>query len=124
MQQLLQHVDVVVSNIMILRMNGPEFFLGMRSNPVLVPMLVILLTTKGMTQDWINEYDAGAYGYLPKPFDSEELITMLDSIIECFSFLSSSDVKLWNKEKCKRDSRFGYDVTKSSSGERRKDFVS
>jgi len=48
---------------------------------------VILLTAKGMTKDRIRGYDAGADGYLPKPFDPEELVGILESAIAREEFL-------------------------------------
>ena len=44
-----------------------------------VPILIV--SAKSLTQDRIRGYKAGADGYLPKPFDAEELLAMVDSLI-------------------------------------------
>lgn len=43
---------------------------------------VILLTAKGQVKDRIDGYQAGADVYLTKPFDPEELVIVLESLIE------------------------------------------
>jgi DNA-binding NarL/FixJ family response regulator len=42
---------------------------------------VILLTAKGMTEDRIQGYKVGADVYLPKPFNPEELLSIIDKVI-------------------------------------------
>ncbi|KAL3815875.1 hypothetical protein ACHAXA_010265 [Cyclostephanos tholiformis] len=42
---------------------------------------VILLTARAMISDRIVGYDAGADGYLPKPFRPEELLGMIDNLM-------------------------------------------
>lgn len=42
---------------------------------------VVLLTAKGMTEDRVAGYRAGADAYIPKPFDPDELISVIDSAI-------------------------------------------
>ena len=42
---------------------------------------VVLLTAKGMTQDRITGYQAGADAYIPKPFDPDELLSVIDTVI-------------------------------------------
>mmetsp|Transcript_14406 Transcript_14406/g.31016 ORF Transcript_14406/g.31016 Transcript_14406/m.31016 type:complete len:544 (+) Transcript_14406:89-1720(+) len=44
-------------------------------------MPVILLTAKAMVSDRIVGYEAGANGYLPKPFRPEELLGMVDNLM-------------------------------------------
>ena len=41
----------------------------------------MLLTAKGMTEDRIAGYRAGADAYIPKPFDPDELISVIDNAI-------------------------------------------
>lgn len=43
---------------------------------------IILLTAKGLTQDRIVGYNAGANFYLSKPFNPEELLSIIDNAIQ------------------------------------------
>ncbi len=74
--------DVIVTDIRMPGMDGLEFLRKLRADKQLVGIPVILLTAKGMTQDRIEGYKAGADAYLPKPFDPEELLTLIDKSIE------------------------------------------
>lgn len=62
-------------------MDGLEFLQLLRQNPDWIGLPVVLLTAKGQTRDRIAGYNAGADGYLPKPFDSTELVSLLDSLL-------------------------------------------
>jgi DNA-binding NarL/FixJ family response regulator len=74
--------DVLVCDIRMPGMDGLEVLKEVRSDSELVGVPVILLTAKGLTQDRIAGFDAGADAYLPKPFDPDELVTVIDNIIE------------------------------------------
>mmetsp|Transcript_6266 Transcript_6266/g.9103 ORF Transcript_6266/g.9103 Transcript_6266/m.9103 type:complete len:431 (+) Transcript_6266:74-1366(+) len=86
--------DAVVSDIRMPVMDGIEFLERFRSNNILAPIPFILLTAKGMTDDRIKGYEAGADVYLPKPFDPEELISILDNVIERREYLNGNDVDI------------------------------
>jgi len=72
--------------------DGIELVKIIRSNPNLVSIPVIFLTAKGSTKDRIAGYNAGADGYLPKPFDPEELLTMIDNAIARHDNLNQDEV--------------------------------
>jgi len=82
--------DAIVSDILMPGMDGIEFLNQIRTMSNTRPIPFILLTAKGMTQDRIAGYNAGADAYLPKPFDPEELVAILDNVIDK-SRLSGSD---------------------------------
>jgi DNA-binding NarL/FixJ family response regulator len=50
---------------------------------------IVILTAKGMVQDRIDGYDAGADSYLSKPFAPEELIAICDQVLERYQVESS-----------------------------------
>jgi DNA-binding response OmpR family regulator len=54
---------------------------AIRKDDRLVGVPVVLLTAKGMTEDRVAGYRAGADAYIPKPFDPDELISVIDSAI-------------------------------------------
>lgn len=74
--------DAIVSDIRMPGMDGIDLLLAIRADKDLVQVPVVLLTAKGLTQDRIAGYDAGADAYIPKPFDPEELVSILDNLIE------------------------------------------
>jgi DNA-binding NarL/FixJ family response regulator len=49
--------------------------------PRLAALPVILLTAKGLSQDRIDGYNAGADAYIPKPFDPSELIAVIEAVL-------------------------------------------
>jgi DNA-binding NarL/FixJ family response regulator len=61
--------------------NGYQLVEEIRSNPDLDQIPVIFLTAKAMTQDRIQGYQVGADAFLPKPFDADELLSILDNLI-------------------------------------------
>jgi DNA-binding NarL/FixJ family response regulator len=84
--------DVIVSDVrMPGGMDGLELLGEIRSHEKLVEVPVILLTAKGMPKDRISGYKAGADAYIPKPFDPDELVSIIDNVIERHEQLSSPD---------------------------------
>ena len=78
--------DCVVLDI---RLNGPinglDLLKIIRADSLLENLPVILLTAKGRVEDRVLGYNSGADAYLPKPFDPEELLSILNSIISNMS---------------------------------------
>ena len=73
--------DLVVSDIMMPQVDGYQFLANMRSDPRFAAMPVIFLTARGMTADRIRGYEAGCDGYLPKPFDPDELVAIVKNVL-------------------------------------------
>jgi len=85
--------DAIVSDIrMPGGMDGIQFLQRVRQDPLLQSIPVVLLTAKGLTQDRIEGYQAGADAYLPKPFNPEELLSILDNVIQRFTTLNGDNV--------------------------------
>lgn len=61
--------------------DGIELLGLIRADSRLARVPVVLLTAKAMTQDRVLGYKAGADVYLPKPFDPEELLSIVDNLI-------------------------------------------
>lgn len=79
--------DAIICDIMMPLISGIEFLTMIRSNPATLNMPFILLTAKSLVGDRVRGYDAGTDGYLMKPFDPEELLVMMDSIIKRKEFM-------------------------------------
>lgn len=74
--------DAIISDIRMPGKDGIELLGLIRADERLARTPVILLTAKAMTKDRIDGYKAGADVYLPKPFDPEELLSVLDNVIQ------------------------------------------
>ena len=86
--------DVIVSDIRMPGMDGLELLKEIRSDKRLMATPVVLLTAKGMTQDRIAGYNAGADAYLPKPFEPEELVSIIDSILQQYDKLNGQNIDI------------------------------
>ena len=66
--------DVIVTDLMMPRMDGLQLVKEIRANPKIANIPVIVLTAKGTPMDVISGINAGARHYLTKPFKASELI--------------------------------------------------
>ncbi|MEA5578220.1 response regulator transcription factor [Anabaena sp. UHCC 0451] len=73
--------DLVISDIMMPQVDGYQFLKQMRDDPRFQALPVVFLTAKGMTGDRIQGYQAGVDAYLPKPFDPDELIAIVENLL-------------------------------------------
>jgi DNA-binding NarL/FixJ family response regulator len=74
--------DLVISDIMMPQVDGYQFLKQLRDDPRFRALPVIFLTAKGMTTDRIQGYHAGVDAYLPKPFDPDELVAIVENLLE------------------------------------------
>jgi DNA-binding NarL/FixJ family response regulator len=81
---LLQKItpDLVISDIMMPQVDGYQFLKQLRDDPRYQSLPVIFLTARGMTSDRIQGYKAGCDAYLSKPFDPDELVAIVESLLE------------------------------------------
>ncbi|MBW4515589.1 MAG: response regulator transcription factor [Timaviella obliquedivisa GSE-PSE-MK23-08B] len=74
--------DLVISDIMMPQVDGYQFLKQLREDPRFEALPVIFLTARGMTSDRISGYNAGCDAYISKPFDPDELVAIVTSILE------------------------------------------
>lgn len=79
--EMIRPPDAIVTDIRMPEMDGLELLKQVRADEVLVGVPVILLTAKGLAMDRIAGYKAGADVYLSKPFDPDELLSIIDNCI-------------------------------------------
>ena len=72
-------VDLVVLDLMLPGMSGYAVCEGLRARGSDVP--VIMLTARTLVEDRIRGFDAGTDVYLQKPFDLEELISIVRNLL-------------------------------------------
>ena len=78
-QQMLP--DVVISDVMMPRLDGYGLLKKLRDDERLGGTPVIFLTAKGMTADRTQGYMAGVDDYIPKPFDPDELVARVRNVV-------------------------------------------
>ena len=71
--------DGIILDVMMPKMNGIEVLKELRIAGITTP--VMMLTAKGQLADKVEGLDAGADDYLPKPFETEELLARLRAML-------------------------------------------
>ncbi|MFZ4566245.1 MAG: response regulator transcription factor [Prochlorococcaceae cyanobacterium] len=74
--------DVVLSDVMMPRVDGFGLLKQLREDERLGGTPVIFLTAKGMTADRIAGFRAGVDDYIPKPFDPDELVARVRNVVQ------------------------------------------
>ena len=69
--------DIILLDINMPVMNGPEFCRQLRRDILLRHLPVIMLTGKGETKDMVTGIESGADDYLSKPISRNELYQVL-----------------------------------------------
>jgi PAS domain S-box-containing protein len=71
--------DLILSDVMMPRMDGFELLRAVRSDPDLKSVPVILLSARAGEESRVEGLDAGANDYLVKPFSARELMSRVNS---------------------------------------------
>ena len=74
--------DLVITDIMMPQVSGYDFLKQLREDVRFETLPVVFLTARGMTKDRIQGYTAGCDAYLPKPFDPDELVAIVNRLIQ------------------------------------------
>lgn len=93
-QQALDMVEsyrphLMVTDIVMPRMNGYQLVRSVRQHPWLRLLPVIFLTERNKTEERIQGYQSGADLYLPKPFELQELGAAIRNLLERSQMLQS-----------------------------------
>lgn len=71
--------DVILLDIMLPKMDGLTVLKNLRKEDLITP--VIMLTARSEIADKVAGLDSGADDYLPKPFDTEELLARIRALV-------------------------------------------
>ncbi len=71
--------DAIILDVMMPKLNGLDVLRKLRAEGIKTP--VMMLTAKGMKDDRITGFNAGADDYLPKPFEPDELICRVRAML-------------------------------------------
>ncbi|MDL2241539.1 response regulator [Bacteroidales bacterium OttesenSCG-928-L03] len=74
-------IDIVISDVMMPEMDGLELCRALKKNIETCHIPIILLTAKNRTEDRIECYNAGADGYISKPFEMKVLEARISNFI-------------------------------------------
>ena len=77
-----QQPDIVLTDVMMPRIDGFELLRRLRSNPATRDIPVIMLTARAGQEASVEGLEAGADDYLAKPFRTEELIARVRVVLE------------------------------------------
>ena len=74
--------DIVVSDVMMPRLDGPGLVRALRADPATVSLPVILLSARAGEEAAVEGIDAGSDDYLVKPFSARELLARVHTHVE------------------------------------------
>ncbi|MEA5593564.1 response regulator transcription factor [Rivularia sp. UHCC 0363] len=109
------HPDLIVTDIIMPRMNGYELVRQVRQKAQFRLLPVILLTARTQTQERILGYQSGCDLYLPKPFELEELAAAIGNLLERSRIIQSEYQLSLQKKLKKADSRTKTDFSDRES---------
>jgi len=75
-----EQVDVIITDINMPKMNGYEVIKHLRANPDHQKTPILVLTTESDQENKIRARDAGANGWIVKPFDPERLADVINQV--------------------------------------------
>lgn len=76
------HPHLLVTDIMMPRMDGYELVRQVRQSPEFRLLPVVFLTERNSTEERIRGYKLGCDSYLPKPFEIHELGAIIRNLLE------------------------------------------
>jgi DNA-binding NarL/FixJ family response regulator len=74
--------DLIICDVMMPEMDGYTFVQTIRSNSATDWIPVIFLSARGQTADRVRGLNTGADVYLVKPFEPEELVAQVESVLK------------------------------------------
>lgn len=74
--------DLVITDINMPRLDGFGFITGVRSEADFMSVPILVLTTESGEMLKMRARDAGATGWIVKPFDEEKLVTVINRLIQ------------------------------------------
>lgn len=86
--------DLVLSDIMMPRLDGTQLLSIIKSNPQTAQMPVMLLSARAGEEATLDGYTAGADDYLTKPFSANELLTRVRAQINLAQNRQEQQLKL------------------------------
>jgi PleD family two-component response regulator len=73
--------DIVLADVMMPNMDGFELVRLLREDPLTSSVPIIMLTARGLSEDKLEGFSAGADDYIVKPFDVPELLARMEGVM-------------------------------------------
>ena len=87
-----ENFDLVLLDIMMPKMSGYDVCHKLRIKYSLFDLPIIMLTAKNQVQDIVYGFQAGANDYIQKPFDKEELLARIKTLLELKGAMEAASV--------------------------------
>ncbi len=75
-------IDLVLSDVMMPRLDGKQLLQALRADPHTMAIPVILLSARAGEDSQVNGFEAGANDYLVKPFSARELLARVGAQLQ------------------------------------------
>jgi signal transduction histidine kinase len=82
--------DLVLLDVMMPKLSGYDVCRCLRENHSLFDLPIVMLTAKNQVQDVVLGFQAGANDYIQKPFDKEELLARVNTLLELKGAMSAA----------------------------------
>ncbi|MDR1133106.1 MAG: response regulator [Synergistaceae bacterium] len=82
--------DLVLLDVMMPKLSGYEVCQSLREKYSLFDLPIVMLTAKNQVQDVVLGFRAGANDYIQKPFDKDELLARVSTLLELKSAMSAA----------------------------------
>jgi DNA-binding response OmpR family regulator len=90
---LIKHYDLIISDIMMPKMNGYELLKLIRAQQT--PLPVIIVSAKTDRDDIIAAYNLGCDDYMTKPFSMDILICKIEAVLRRARMTHESEQTEW-----------------------------
>jgi two-component system phosphate regulon response regulator PhoB len=74
--------NLVILDIMMPELNGLQICRMLRADAMMKDVPIIFLTARGEAEDRVKGFETGADDYLPKPFDTRELLLRINALFK------------------------------------------
>jgi DNA-binding response OmpR family regulator len=98
----IKHYDLIISDIMMPKMNGYELLKLIRQKSDKLP--VIILSAKTDRDDIIHAYELGCDDYVSKPFSMDILICKIEAIVRRCRLYTETELTEWKLGELQYDS--------------------
>ena len=91
-----EHVDLIISDVMMPKMNGLELVSALRGAKMTLPVLMI--TALGQMEDMEKGFRAGTDDYMVKPINLKELLLRVGALLRRAQLLSEQKLNIRSTE--------------------------
>ncbi len=115
------NIDIIVSDVMMPEMDGLELCRTIKENIETSHISTLLLTAKNRVEDRVECYEAGADGYISKPFEMKVLVARISNLLnkkkqKQQEFKTNREIKIETLEYPSLDEQFLTDAVKIIEG--------